>query len=275
MGPVAAAVYAVLAVIQLLAIGGGAEELRTVTQALIMPALLAFALAPVRDGERTVPLPGRDRLGLALAILLSWAGDVLPGLAHGDAQFVWRLFLFLLAQGAWTWELVSRVERSILVRARVLVLPYIAAAAIVISACIPGAAFMAGLLPLYATAVLATAMLATGLGPIGTIGGICFLIANGCIGLFNFILAFNPGEPTSSIVIMAAYMAAQGLVVWGVRRAVAGDARQAEAIIATADEDALAPPAKPSATSRGHLVPLPGPETRARTRSPRGHGAVG
>lgn len=268
VGIAAAAAYAVVALLQLLAIANGWSELRTLTQALVMPLLLVFANAPIVEGGVEVPMRGRDRIGLSLAIALSWAGDVLPRLADGEAAFVWMLFLFLLAQLAWSWELLSRFERSALFRARGALLLYVAAAAIVISACIPGAGLLAGLLPFYAAAVLSSAVLATGVGTAGTIGGILFLVANAMLGLFEFVLALDPGEPVKSMLIMSAYMSAQALIVWGVRRSIRREARVAEAIIATADEDAAAAPARPAAAG-GHLTPLPGPETRARSRGGR------
>lgn len=262
----AAIVYAVLAVVQLLAIANDWHEVRGITQALIMPALLLLAHLPVVDGDRQVPIPARDRIGLTLAIGLSWAGDVLPRLGEGEGALVWMLFLFLLAQLAWSWELLSRIERSILVRGRVLLVAYVAATTVIVSACLPGAGLMAGLLPVYALAVLSSAVLATGLGLIGAIGGLLFLATNAWIGLFMFVLALDPGEPMKSVLIMSTYMTAQALTVWGVRRSIAREARVAEAITATAEEDAEAPPARTAAAARGHFTPLPGPETRARAR---------
>lgn len=261
---VALVAYSAVGVLQLASILMSEGTLRNLTQALLMLVLLAYAHAPLSLGARTVPMPARDRIGLTAALLLSWAGDFGPRLVAPDSEFPSMVLFFLAAQLAWAWELASRRERSVFARNRIVMLAYAAAGCIVVSACLPGAGVFTGLLFLYALAVLATGVLATGYGWPGTLAGLLFMVSNAFVGLYKFVLALDPGDPVRGIVIMAPYMAAQSIMVWAVRRAIVHEAQAEETVLAV---DAAAAEASPSSLDTPGLPPaIPGPETRASSR---------
>lgn len=197
--------YAVAGVTNLLALAVGAESVAAVAQAMLMPAL---ALTVLGSGVRT-----RATAWLLVAIAASWLGDSLPKLA-GHLSFVAMVGGFLLAQFAYIIALAPRWRRSF-VRKPVALLPYLAVIGALIALCAPNAGPMLVPLLVYAAALMAMSVLASGYGSLGTVGGALFLISDSLIALTTFSdLAF----PWRGPLIMFTYIVGQGLLALAVIR---------------------------------------------------------
>lgn len=184
--------------------GGG--PVAEVTQPLLMPLLLGALLAG------TEPPRGRLVRLFALGLVLSWAGDTLPRLLEGQAQFLAMLGSFLLAQIVYALALWPLRGGSLLARPAA-VLPYLAAAVVIVGLCAPSAGVLLPALVVYAAAICAMAVLATGLGVRGGIGGAVFVVSDSLIALNTFdVLTL----PVHEVWVMATYVAAQVLLVLGV-----------------------------------------------------------
>ncbi|WP_066078008.1 lysoplasmalogenase family protein [Pseudoclavibacter albus] len=262
LAPFALAGVVLVCVLHVVALVLGWQPLRQTSQSLFIPVLLVWALAPRHQGARNKIAP-MQRLSMTVALALCWAADVLPTGMASDAQFFTRAVCFFGSNVAWVLTLWPHRDRSRFVTNRVLMLPYVAAGAIVMSACLPGTESLAGLLPLYVVVVVFMAILSTGLGWPGTLGGLSSLVANAMLGMSMFVLAFDPGDTVRALIVMPTYMLGQTLLVYGLRRAGEVD-----------DTDDPAPHCSPSAgevpgaddgISR-RLPPLPGPEVLGRSQ---------
>lgn len=217
--PLAAAgatLFIAAAVVQLALRLANADELTLrVSQALLMPALAVWALAP---RPRTAARSPRVGVPIALAIAGSWAGDLAPGFFGGDTGFLVMVGAFFVAQLAWITTLWPWRRSSIAVGPRrPLLLAYAAAALTVLILCAPGAGpLLAAIVP-YAVVLASTAVLATGLGLVGAVGGLLFMVSDAMIAIFSFTPTLDPGVPWRGLAVMATYSAAQGLLVLAVR----------------------------------------------------------
>jgi len=184
------------------------------TQVLLMPSLAAV-LAAGTDLSR--PLPRR----VLAALSLSWLGDSLPKLTdHEDLAFGLMLGPFLLAQGAYIRAFAPLRAAGILglrpVPRAAALMPYAAALTGIVTLCAPGAGPMLPAVLVYGGALASMAVLATGLGPLGALGGAIFLVSDAMIGLETFAGRALPGH---ELWVMATYIGGQTLLVLGVRRA--------------------------------------------------------
>lgn len=273
------ALYGALAVVQVVAILVGASTLRTWSQFFLMPALMIVAQAPILSDLRTAILyPLRDRVGIGLALLLACAGDVIPRIFPASELEV-LVGCFFLSQLVWLWVLGQWYQRSILVRQPTLIIPYVAVAAIVLSACLPGGRAHLGYLPLVGLCVAGLAVLATGTNRLGTISGLGILVTDAALALCSFVLAFDPGDPVRGLVIMPFYILSQLGIVIAVRNRLLADALQRPGVSVETDarmtDDERATLSQLTAASPGGVSgvlglstephhwgpdPLPGPE---------------
>jgi uncharacterized membrane protein YhhN len=199
----------------------GAGAIADATQVILMPLLLLALLAG------TTPPRGRLPGLFALGLGLSWMGDALPRFLDGQLQFLVMLGSFLLAQilyAAALWPLRrdsllgrgtpashSAVRRAAL--RRVALLPYLGAAVVIVVLCAPAAGPLLPALVVYASALCTMAVLATGLGVRGVIGGALFVVSDALIALDTFgVLAL----PAHAFWVMLTYVGAQVLLVLGV-----------------------------------------------------------
>lgn len=198
----------VLALVHLAAQALHAQGTADLTQVLLMPALAAVLWTATR-----APRPRLVRLAL-LALALSWAGDTLPRFVDGQAQFLAMLGSFLLAQLVYALAFLPRWRRSVLTRPPRM-LPYVAAVVVIVGLCAPAASALLPAVIVYALAICAMAVLATGLGRLGAVGGAVFVVSDALIALNTFeVLAL----PAHSVWVMATYIAAQVLLVLAVIR---------------------------------------------------------
>ena len=214
--------------------GGG--PVAEVTQPLLMPLLLGALLAG------TEPPRGRLARLFALGLVLSWAGDTLPRLLDGQAQFLAMLGSFLLAQLVYAIALWPLRSDSLLagvgagagslrggrapgedgaaggprrgaVLRRAAMVPYAVAGSAIVVLCAPVAGALLPALGLYAAAICTMAVLATGLGRRGVIGGALFVVSDALIALDTFDVLTLPAH---AFWVMLTYVAAQLLLVLGV-----------------------------------------------------------
>jgi len=177
-----------------------------VSQWLLMPTLaLLLWLATTNSRLRLTRL-------VLVALFFSWLGDTMPSwVGGGDASFLTMVGFFLLAQIAYIAAFWPFRERSFLRVNHLALLTYVAAFVILVSICAPGAGDL--LIPVLIYGVLLTAMavLASGLGRIGALGGALFFISDAMIA----IRAFAPTSalPTNGVLVMTTYIAAQALLV--------------------------------------------------------------
>lgn len=199
-----------------------------ITQVLLMP-LLALALS-----RGTPPPRGRLVRRTLVALGFSWIGDVIPRLVGGDAGFLGMVGGFLIAQLVYAAAFWPHRRRSLLGRRpqgcppgrgtrgrRAALLPYLAVALAIVVLSAPGAGPLLPVVILYAGAVTAMAVLATGLGRLGGLGGALFVLSDALIALDAFGVLTLPAH---AVWVMSTYLAAQVLIVLAVRR-VAGRRR--------------------------------------------------
>ena len=209
VGAVSRAALLALALVTAVHLGAqlrGGGPVAEVTQPLLMPLLLGALLAG------TEPPRGRLVRLFALGLVLSWAGDTLPRFLDGQAQFLAMLGSFLLAQIVYALALWPLRGGSLLAR-RAAALPYLVAAVVIVGLCAPSAGMLLPALVVYAAAICAMAVLATGLGVRGGIGGAVFVVSDSLIALSTFDVLTLPAH---EVWVMATYVAAQVLLVLGV-----------------------------------------------------------
>lgn len=205
---------AVTSVVHLAAQLLGGTLLAGLTQVLLMP-LLALVVLHATDAPRSRAV--RLLLG---ALALSWLGDTVPRLVGGTAGFLGMLLPFLLAQLVlvvmlWPWRARSVLRRP---RARA---PYPVLALAIVLLCAPAAGILLPALILYAAALCTMALLATGLGRRGAVGGAVFVLSDALIALDTFDVLHLPGQ---GFWVMLTYLLAQTLLVSAV---LAADGRSA------------------------------------------------
>ncbi|MDO5682379.1 MAG: lysoplasmalogenase [Propionibacteriaceae bacterium] len=193
--------YAGIVVIQLITLWLGVHRVSVPAQMLLMPVLaLAAWLAPE---------PRLRRLTL-VALFFSFLGDTLPRFVSDELVLVVLLGSFLVAHVAWIIALWPvRPPRPWLL------VVYVAYAVGMVTWVLPGAGALAPAVVVYATALTSTGLLASGLGWSGVLGGALFIISDSMIAVQNFTaFAFAHMD----VAIMATYILAHGLLVWGVTR---------------------------------------------------------
>ena len=205
---VAVAAYGVLALVHLAAQLADAPGLSRATQVLLMPTLAAAVWTATRWTR------GRQVRWLLAGLGLSWLGDSLPGVVGEDLAFLVMVGFFLLAQVAYVVAFVPDVRRSVVHRRPVLLLPYALVLAALMAACAPGAGDLLVPVAVYGGVLTAAAVLATGLGRVGAVGGVLFLVSDGLIALNAFVPGWD--LPRNGSWVMLTYVAAQALLALAV-----------------------------------------------------------
>ena len=193
----------------------GHRQAADLTQVLLMPLLALVLLRATR-----APRSREVRLVL-VALGFSWLGDTLPRLADGDAALLTMIGCFLLAQLVYAAAFWPFRHRSVLNRPLAL-LPYLLAGATIVGLSAREAGALLPAVAVYALAILAMAVLATGRGRVAAIGAAVFVLSDALIALDAFGVLTLPAH---AVWVMATYVAAQVLLVLGVlagERAAAG-----------------------------------------------------
>lgn len=200
----ALALFAGLAVVHLGAQLAGASSLAGRSQWFLMPALaLVVAAWTARPRTRRVRL-------VLLALGLSWLGDTVPDLVPEGVSFLVMVGFFLLAQICYITAFVPGARRSSIVREPARAWPYALAFVVLVVLCAPGAGSIIGPVIVYGACLTMMAVLATGLGRIGGIGGAIFLVSDSLIALGAFAGGFV--LPVPGFWVMSTYLVGQGLL---------------------------------------------------------------
>jgi uncharacterized membrane protein YhhN len=179
----------------------------SVTQPMLMPALAAVLVAGT-----LAPRPPMVRIVL-VALFFSWLGDTVPRFLDGDTAFGSMLGCFLLAQVAYV-VAFRRPRRQPLATRPALTVPYFLAYGVLVAACFDGAGPLIVPVMVYGGALVVMAILATGLGRVGGIGGAVFMVSDSLIALHAFA---GLDLPAHAFWVMLTYVVGQTLLVLAVR----------------------------------------------------------
>ncbi len=186
---------------------GGA--LTDITQVLIVPALAWVLLAGT-------PTPKSRLVRLVLAALvLSWLGDSLPRLTPDGSEIGFYLMVvpFLLAQFAYIAAFLPFASRSVVRDIPILTVYVLIWLVVLAIFTIGGGGIVASVV--YGSAVVAMAVLATGIDLVAGIGGALFVVSDALVGMHAFL---QVDLPLHGLWVMLTYALAQVFIVLAVAR---------------------------------------------------------
>lgn len=175
-----------------------------ITQWLLMPLLAWALLATARR-----PLTRLVRWTL-IALGLCFLGDTLPAVIPGTAGFLSMMLPFLAAQIAFTIGFWPFRALSFLRTRRYVLLGYVAALLALVWWCHDGAGNLFVPVLLYGCCVTLTAVLASGIGRVGAIGGAAFFVSDSLLALSLFD---GPTPSHNGFWVMVTYIVANTLLV--------------------------------------------------------------
>lgn len=198
--------YALIAVLHLGALAGGAEVLQRVTQPLFAPILLAILLLSAAPRHRTTALMGA---GLFFAL----TGDTLPQFLPSALRPAAALF-FLLALLFYCLALAPLWARTRDTLRIALAIPYGGVVIGLFVACADGAGNLVPLVAAYAVTLATMAFLSAGVNGLTWTGGTLFLLSSSLLAMDWFL----PGAAIaySTLLVMATYTLGHALLVAGV-----------------------------------------------------------
>ncbi|MGJ3510094.1 lysoplasmalogenase family protein [Enemella sp. A6] len=208
MNRIAWALWWVAVVIQLLAQSPLLSAWQPLSQVLLMPILMLVVITRRPDS-------GWVLVWALGALFWSWLGDTGPKLVGPEWGFLTMLGGFFVAQLCWIVALLPTWRRSVLGRRRILLVPYVAVAGLLLGIALPASGSMAPFVVGYALVLLLMAVLATGRGFGAAVGGLLFIFSDGLIALKTFVPAL--GFAGSGFAVMLTYMLAQALLVHSIR----------------------------------------------------------
>jgi uncharacterized membrane protein YhhN len=183
----------------------GSGLVQTVTKPLLMPALLVWAV--------TALPPTRLRTLLVVALGWSWLGD-LGLMPDGETWFLLGLGAFLLAQLTYATAFWPFRDHSVLARP-ITALPYAVVLVGLLAVLWGDLGTLRIPVTIYATVIVAMAVLATGLNRATAIGAGLFVVSDALIALNT--LTGTLSLPAHGFWVMLTYLAAQGLLAQGIR----------------------------------------------------------
>jgi len=195
--------FVVVSVVLLVARLIGADAVGEVAQWLAMPALAGVLLSAARwPRGRLVNL-------VAVALGLSWLGDLLPSFA-GEQAFLVMVGCFLAAQLVYVVAFTPYVRRSVVHRRPVALVPYGVVLVGLVALCAPHAGDLLLPVAVYGGYLVSMAVLATGLGRTAGLGAAVFVVSDSLIALEQFVPGWNlPGQ---DFWVMVTYLAGQALI---------------------------------------------------------------
>jgi uncharacterized membrane protein YhhN len=198
--------YLLVCVIHLVALAAGATAVADFTKPVLMVLLFVaflFSLPQVR-GEVAV-------LG-SLGILLSWIGDVTLSSPDGIG-FLVGLGFFMLAHLAYVTLFLRGLRMR---RLRPLAVVYAAWLVALIVVLAPHLGSLLVPVVVYGIVLCTMGALALHCNRWIAVGGAFFVISDSLLGLHNFLPGFELWQ--TDLLIMLSYLAAQGLIAFGVLR---------------------------------------------------------
>ncbi|RXZ46422.1 lysoplasmalogenase [Agromyces fucosus] len=200
--------YLVVSALHLVLLYVGPAWSVTATKALLMPLLALAVVLLARPLRAPAPL-------LLAGIAFSWGGDVLLSFP-GDGWFVAGLSSFLLAHVVYI-VLFLRMPRARR-RPPVWSYAYWAWMIVMLGLLLPHAGALAAPIVLYAAAIGTMAMCASMHGRWVVLGGAFFIVSDSVLALGRFLPGYE--FAAHDFVVMSTYLAAQGLIAWGVVAAI-------------------------------------------------------
>lgn len=200
-------IFLVASVLDLIA---EAFELRDLSNAMLwvlMPSLGGLLISARGSVSRQTRMTRIVAVTL-VALFFSWLGD-----NFGNGDLVIKLGFFMIAQIAYIVAFWPYRRASVLRRP----LPMIGYAAVIVALVAAVSAQSGSLLVpviLYGASLGLMAVLATGLGLWGVLGGLIFLVSDTILALNSFVPQLE--IPLAGFWIMASYLLAQGLLIRGV-----------------------------------------------------------
>lgn len=204
--------YLLLSLLHLVVLYTGPDAAITISKALLMPALLVavvVALRPVRTTTEWL---------LLAALTASWVGDVLlsfPGL------FVPGLLVFLVAHVAYVALFLRLPAPSTGVRLPAWTLVYIGWYGVFLTLLAGHLGSLLVPVAVYGAVLGLMGALAGGRGGIVAVGGALFVVSDSVLALGRFLPGYE--FALHDLVVMLSYLAAQGLIAWGVVSALRGE----------------------------------------------------
>jgi len=206
--------YVLVGVLNVIAEATGNGDGVLMTKPLLMPLLLAWLIVAAW-GRWSAPLTW-----LAVGLVFAWAGDLFL-LGEGDLSFLLGLAAFLLMQVCYLVAFL-RVPGPGLVRAwKIALVPYVALWVLLVVLVWPGAGDLRIPVLVYSGVIIAMAVgaldlvlrLPQALAWRVAAGALLFVVSDALIALTSF--GPMTASRGTSALIMATYIAAQGLIVTG------------------------------------------------------------
>ncbi len=173
------------------------------TQVLLAPLLIVVL-------RRSTAAPRSRTVRWTIsALVFCFLGDLLPGVLPEPVRFPAMIGAFLIAQSQFIVAFAPWRRHSVLVRRRGLAVVYGAAFLTLVITVGPKAGVLFVPVLVYGGMLTAMALLSTGIGRLGAVGGILFFVSDALIAINTFALAV----PAADFVIMATYAAALALLV--------------------------------------------------------------
>lgn len=198
--------YLVVGGVHLIALATTTGPIVLVSKALLMPALAAAVAVSGGLGSR------RLTVWLIAAIGLSWVGDIALNVP-GDLGFVVGLGGFLLAHVAY---LVLFVRLTGLRRPRAVALVYAVWFVVFLAVLAPSLGVFLAPVVIYGVVLGAMAVAALRLGVLVALGGALFVVSDTVLAIMRFLP--DAALPAHDLIVMTTYIAAQGLIAWGLLR---------------------------------------------------------
>lgn len=198
--------YCVVSALDITAVFAGWAGLEAVVKPLLMPVLLAYFLAALNGLEHPLAT------WVKRALIFSWIGDVFL-LGSGEVFFGLGLLAFLAAQISYIRGFVPYATDGRLAGRPWLALPYVAAGLVLVGLLAADLGVLLVPVIVYATALVAMAVLANGVSPLTGAGGALFLISDSLIALTSLSDLL---PDSAAMLIMPTYLVGQLLIVQGV-----------------------------------------------------------
>ncbi len=198
--------YAVVSLVQLVALFAGAVPLASATKPLLMPALLLALLWGLRTWRGQVVLFG------GLGILFSWAGDVLLG-DPGGIGFLLGLGGFFLAHLAYLVLFLRPLRRRRMPWPALVLVAWWVGLLLVLG---PHLGVLFVPVAVYGLVLGLAASAAMGTNRLTATGGVLFLLSDTLLALKLFLPGFALWE--ADFLIMLLYVLGEGLIILGAAR---------------------------------------------------------
>jgi uncharacterized membrane protein YhhN len=199
--------YVVVGIVHLVAIAVGADGVVAATKPLLMPALLFALLLALPPAARR----SGTALWAGLGILSGWLGDV--SLMDAGIGFLIGLGFFLLGHIAYIVLFVRRMRAR---RPRWWSAVYAVWFVALLVVLAPHAGALLVPLAVYGLTLAVLGVAGSACSPWIAAGSACFVVSDSLLGLDRFLPGFS--MPQVDLAIMVTYIAAQGLIAFGVVR---------------------------------------------------------